>query len=90
MASTRSAGIRADVQLATLTSTFRAMLFALPFAFAQALDAHGVEQQIQSTCLPHWVRQLKKYFFEEIEADIGAAFLGRHFLIRDACLVAFG
>jgi hypothetical protein len=41
-------GINADVQLAPLTSTFRAMLL-LPFAFAQELDARAGVQQIQST-----------------------------------------
>ena len=34
-------GIDTDVQLAPLMSTFRAMLFALPFAFAQEL-AHNL------------------------------------------------
>jgi hypothetical protein len=41
-------GINADVQIAPLTSTFRAMLL-LPFAFAQELYARAGVQQIQST-----------------------------------------
>lgn len=39
--------INTDVQFAPLTTALRAMLFAFPFAFAQKLDASGINEQMQ-------------------------------------------
>lgn len=45
------------MQLAPLTAVFSTVLFALPLAFTQKLDARGMSQQVQA-CVAGGVRNL--------------------------------
>lgn len=56
------AGINGQVYFAPLAPVFGTVLFTLPFAFTQELDAGAVDQQIQCRCAGS-VRQLNAQVF---------------------------